>query len=81
MTDILANGSTFLVSKRPISYISLDNGHNYVPVIRHNLNIIEVADEDVPGLLMKQCGCCDAYFKCFSVANQDQVDLWRSPEE
>lgn len=81
MINILENGSTFLLAKRPLSYLELDNGHTYVPVVRHDLSIVEVANEDVAGLLMKQCGCCDAYFKCFVTASQEQVDLWKSPTD
>jgi len=80
MGDILANGSTFLLLKRPITlFIELDNGHNYVPVVRHDMSMVEVANEDVPQLLVKKCGCCDSVYTCFTVASQEQIDLWRSP--
>lgn len=78
--NILENGSTFLVAKKPIQlYTPLDNGHTYVTTVRHDLSIVEVATEDVPGLLLKRCGCCDAYYTCFSIASSEQVALWKSP--
>jgi hypothetical protein len=82
MGDILANGSTFLIQKKPMPvYIELDNGHNYVPVVRHDMSLVEVANEDVAGLLLKKCGCCDSVYTCFDIATPAQIDLWRSPSD
>ena len=82
MGDILVNGSQFLIGNKPIQlYAALDNGHQYVTSVRHDLSIVEVANEDVQQLLNKRCGCCDSYYSCFRLASQTEVDLWRSPVE
>lgn len=81
MTDILANGSTFVAGNRPMPYYKeLDNGHKYAWVVRHDLAMAEVATEDVPQLLEQRCGCCDSIYRCFHVASPAEVDLWKSPE-
>ena len=79
--DILANGSVYLIAKKNQNlFFPLDNGHEYVSNIRHDLNIIEVAPEDVTELLNKRCGCCDAYYQCFrGTATAEEVALWKSP--
>ena len=79
MTNILSNGTTFLVANRPIAlYFELDNEHQYATTVNRDLSIVEVANEDVHNLLSKKCGCCDSVWVCFRLATEAEVAMWRT---
>ncbi len=81
MTNILDGETVYLIANKHIQlFVPLDNGHQYVTTVRHDLSIAEVANSDVPELLNKRCGCCDDYYRCFrGIATPEEVELWKSP--
>lgn len=81
MTNILAGATTFLTLNRTSQiFFPLSNDHQYVTTIRHDLAIVEVANEDVESLLHRRCGCCDQTYVCFHISSEAEIALWRSPE-
>ncbi len=80
--DILAKGSTFLVVNKMIPiqiFVDLGNEHQYLTTTRHDLSMVEVANEDVAQMLTRQCGCCGSEYRCFRIPTQAEIDLWKSP--
>lgn len=60
-------------------FVELENGHQYLARTQNNITIVEINDaDDVPQLLIKRCGCCNATYLCFRVATQEDVNLWNS---
>lgn len=63
--------------ERGFSIIKDGRIKDYLSIVRNNISLMEVDDDDVALFLSKKCGCCTNEKPCFRIATEEEITRWK----